>query len=97
MTVAEKQHKAKVARLGCMICRRLFDNLELADTPVELHHIRGGRGWGKGDYTTLIPLCVLHHRGAMGVHGLGTKRFPIHYGFTEEDLLNDTKELLKRR
>ena len=51
--------------------------------------MRGGRGWGKGDYTTLIPLCTEHHRGNTGVHGLGTKAFPKHYGFTEEDLLND--------
>lgn len=97
MSLAEKQHKAKVARLGCMVCRRLFINLQLEDSPVELHHIRGGRGWGKGDYTTLVSLCVEHHRGNTGVHGLGTKGFVKHYGFTEEDLLNDTKKLLERR
>ena len=51
--------------------------------------MRGGRGWGKGDYKTLIPLCTEHHRGNTGVHGLGTKGFEKHYGFTEEDLLND--------
>ena len=98
MSLAEKQHKSKVARLGCMICRRLFPNLQLEDSPVELHHSRNGRGWGKGDYTTLIPLCFEHHRGNTGVHGLGsTKGLLKKYGFTEEDLLNDTKELLKRR
>jgi hypothetical protein len=32
----------------------------------------------------------------MGVHGLGTKGFPKHYGFTEEDLLNDTKQLIEQ-
>lgn len=58
--------------------------------------MRGGRGWGKGDYTTLIPLCTEHHRGNTGVHGLGTKAFPKHYGFTEEDLLNDVTCLLSK-
>ena len=96
MTLAEKEHKAAVARLGCMICRRLFDNLELLDSPVELHHARSGRGWGKGDYTTLIPLCYEHHRGNTGVHGLGsTKGLFKKYGFTEEDLLNDTRNYLQ--
>lgn len=97
MTKAEREHKAKLARLGCMACRRLFVNLQFDDSGVELHHMRGGRGWGKGDYKTLIPLCLEHHRGNSGVHGLGTKGFAKHYGFTEEDLLNDTTELLQRR
>ena len=87
MTKEEKDHKQLLASLGCMVCRRLYD---ITHGEVELHHMRGGRGWGKGDYTTLIPLCVEHHRGNTGVHGLGTKGFPKHYGFTEEDLLNDT-------
>lgn len=97
MTKNEKEHKSKVARLGCMVCRRLFNHLQLADTPVELHHIRGGRGWGKGDYTTLISLCVEHHRGNTGVHSLGTKGFVKHYGFTEQDLLDDVERLLDVR
>lgn len=97
MTKEEKEHKNKVARLGCMVCRRLFSNLQLADSPVELHHIRGGRGWGKGDYKTLISLCLEHHRGNTGVHGLGTKGFVKHYGFTEQDLLDDVERLLNVR
>jgi len=87
---AEKKHKQILADLGCMVCRRLYG---IKDSPVELHHLRTG-GWGKGDYTTLIPLCVEHHRGNTGVHGLGTKGFVKHYGFDQQDLLNDTKELL---
>jgi hypothetical protein len=43
---------------------------------------------------TVIPLCPEHHRGATGVHGLGTKGFPKHYGYEEADLLKDTLELL---
>lgn len=33
-----------------------------------------------------IPLCPEHHRGSTGVHGLGTKGFPTHYGISEEEL-----------
>jgi hypothetical protein len=77
-----------------MVCRRLFDNLQLEDTAVELHHLRGGRGWGKGDYTTLIPLCLEHHRGNTGVHSLGTKGFVKRYGFSEQELLDDVERML---
>ena len=87
----EKKHKQTLASLGCMVCRRVYG---INHGEVELHHLRKGMGWGKGDYTTLIPLCVEHHRGNTGVHGLGTKAFPKYYGFTEEDLLNDAIGLL---
>ena len=91
MSNLEKKHKQDLARLGCMVCRRLYG---ITSGEVELHHRRKGMGWGKGDYTTLIPLCTPHHRGDIGVHGLGTKGFEKHYGFTEEDLLNDAQEAL---
>ena len=86
MTKAEAQHKAKLAGIGCMLCRRLYGPHEPG--PVELHHLRTG-GWGKGDYKTLIPLCREHHQGKTGVHGMGTKAFERHYGLTQQDLLND--------
>lgn len=90
MTKAEKAHKSRLAELGCMVCRRIFG--PHSPGPVELHHYRGG-GWGKGDYMTLIPLCVEHHRGNSGVHGMGTKGFAKHYGFDQSDLLQDALNL----
>lgn len=90
-TVAAQAHKDRLAALGCMACLRLRGPHEPG--PVELHHLRAG-GWGKGDYRTLIPLCVDHHRGPSGVHGLGTKGFPAHYGFDQQDLLDDALRLL---
>jgi hypothetical protein len=91
-TRAEAEHKAALAALGCMACRRIYG--PHAPGPVELHHLRGG-GWGKGDYLTLIPLCVEHHRGDSGVHGLGVKGFPKQYGFDQADLLDDALALLE--
>ena len=85
-----------VARLGCRVCQRMYPNAYLMDTPVELHHVRGGQGWGKGDFTTLIPLCVEHHRGNTGVHGLGVKGFVKQYGYDEWDLLKDTMVALEK-
>ena len=92
MTKAEIIHKGKVAALGCAYCH--FIHGPHAPGPVELHHLRSG-GWGKGDYTTLIPLCYEHHRGNAGIHGMGTKAFERHYGITQQELLNKAIELCK--
>jgi len=88
VTKAEKKHMQKVAELGCAVCRRLG----YAGTPAELHHPRRGTGMGqRASHFDVIPLCPEHHRGNTGIHGLGTKGFEKHYGFSEEDLLNYVK------
>lgn len=94
MTKAEQLHKRRVAELGCMACRMAM-NVFTPD--VELHHLRAGQGWGKGDYLTLIPLCYEHHRGNTGVHGLGTKGWPKHYAFTEQQMLDETLKRVKEQ
>ena len=91
MTKAELIHKGKLAALGCMACRRIHGPHDPG--PVELHHLRTG-GWGKDDYKTMMPLCLEHHRGNTGIHGMGTKAFERHYGFTQQDLLNDALALI---
>lgn len=91
MTKAERIHKGRLAQLGCMVCRRIHGPHDPA--PVELHHLRTG-GWGKDDYKTMMPLCLEHHRGNTGIHGMGTKAFERHYGFTQQDLLNDALALI---
>ena len=40
----------------------------------------------------VIPLCVPHHRGNMGIHGMGRKAFESKYGFTEMELLEDVRQ-----
>jgi hypothetical protein len=92
MTKNEKQHLSLVAELGCIVCKRLgFDG-----TPAEIHHLRAGQGWGRSSHYHAIPLCPEHHRGKTGVHGLGSKGFPKHYGFTEEELLEEVLRLCKQ-
>lgn len=93
MTQEEKTHKSRLVQLGCAVCFRLYGPHEPG--PVELHHLREG-GWGKGGYLTLAPLCFEHHRGNLGIHGLGTKGFVKHYGFTQHDLLNWALEKLEK-
>lgn len=86
-TKAEKEHYAKVANLGCSLCRYLG----FGESPPELHHIRRA---GKRSNAPVIPLCPPHHRGDKGVHGMGRKAFEREYGVTEEELLIYTLELI---
>lgn len=79
MTV--KQYMAKVAALGCILCRRLG----YADSPTCLHHPKTG-GKRASDWD-VIPLCYAHHQGPVGVHGMGRKAFERCYGVTELELL----------
>ena len=92
MNKSERDHLSAVAELGCLVCKRLG-----YETPqVEIHHLRAGQGWGRSSHYHGIPLCVAHHRGDKGVHGLGTKGFVRHYGFTEQELLDDVYRLLNK-
>lgn len=86
-TKAEKQHLAKVAELGCIICK----------SPAEIHHLRMGMGMGqRNDYKHAIGLCHVHHRtGGYGIaiHA-GQKEFEKNFG-SEEALLHQVERLLK--
>lgn len=93
-TKAEKQHMNAVAQMGCCVCWKLHGPHDPG--PVELHHARHGTGMGqRSSHMDVIGLCVEHHRGNTGIHGLGTKGFTKHYGFTEADLLNELKERMQ--
>ena len=84
MNKEEKKHYAKIAQLGCSLCR----HLGYGETPCEIHHIR--RFGGKRENAEVIGLCPEHHRGNTGVHGLGRKGFESRYGIDEQTLLNQT-------
>jgi len=92
-TLAEKQHLSRVAELGCAVCRRMGH----PGTPAEIHHLRAGTGAGRrGNNWAVIPLCPEHHRGSTGLHGLGTKGFPKHWGYGEIELLQDTVDKIEK-
>jgi hypothetical protein len=78
----------KIAELGCSLCRHLGNE----GTPAELHHIRRG---GRRSDAPVIPLCPYHHRGSnTSIHGMGRKRFNREFGISEEQLLEQTLELI---
>ena len=87
-TKAEKETYRKIAELGCSLCR----HQGFEGTPAELHHIRRT---GRRSDAPVIPLCPYHHRGSnTSIHGMGRKRFEREYGVTEEQLLEETLEII---
>ena len=90
MSKYTKKELTQIANLGCALC----NILGYGQTISEIHHIRR-LGSVRCD-SPVIPLCLEHHRGASGVHGLGRKAFNSRYGLTEEDLLETTKKLLSK-
>jgi hypothetical protein len=87
-TKSEKEKLRKIAELGCSLCRHQGNE----GTPSELHHIRRAGFRAK---SPIIPLCTNHHRGNIGLHGMGRKRFEAVYKITEEELLEQTEKLIE--
>lgn len=83
----------RVARLGCILCRRNGYH----DTPAELHHPRTGIGASRrASHADVIPLCPYHHRSSNeALHVMGRKAWERHHGITELELLNDTRKSLE--
>lgn len=92
MKKAEKEYLSKVASIGCIICYRMG----YPDSPCEIHHVRGiGLGLGvRNNHFNTVGLCPNHHRGNDGYHGMGRKAFERKYGVTEQELLEQVKEML---
>ena len=93
ITKAERAYMNRVARLGCILCRRYGHH----DTPAELHHPRTGTGAGRrAAHADVIPLCPYHHRSSNeALHVMGRKAWERHHGITELELLNDTRKALE--
>jgi hypothetical protein len=74
-------YESLVRALPCLLCR----HLGYGDTPSELHHLEFVRD-ALSAYAC-VPLCVEHHRGATGVHGMSRKVFAATYKLSDVDLL----------
>ena len=86
-----EDHIMKVATLGCALCR----HIGYAGTPAEIFLAKHLLTDKVPLEKRILPLCPEHHRGKTGLHGLGTKGFPKHWGFDEDDLLADVAGLLQ--
>ena len=91
MKKSERDHLNNVASLGCVVCR----NLNLGETPAEIHHIGNGTMSKRASNYETIPLCHFHHRtgnNGEAVHA-GRESFESNFG-TEQELLRQTKSEL---
>ena len=68
MSSPAKRHMDLVARAGCVLAPAGG-----CWGRVEVHHVAEGSGV-RSDFAT-VGLCVEHHRGGSGLHGMGTKAF----------------------
>ncbi|AIP29846.1 hypothetical protein DR64_754 [Paraburkholderia xenovorans LB400] len=90
-TAIERRYMGYVAALCCAVCRRLG----IEGTPAIVHHQRTGTGKMRASHYRTCPLCPLHHQGSgFGVHDMGRSQFADLYGFSEVDLVEETRGLL---
>ena len=87
-------HMARIRMAGCCVGNRGFGG---CSGPMEIHHVAQGSG-ARSDFATAC-LCQNHHRGGVGLHGMGTKAFCRLYrpfGDSEFGLLAWVNEDLAR-
>jgi hypothetical protein len=90
-TKAEREYMGRVQRLGCAVCRRLG----LGETPALVHHQRTGQGKMRASHYRTAPLCPPHHQfSGFGVHDMGRPQFEQMYGFSEVEIVEETRQIL---
>jgi hypothetical protein len=74
----ESKHMRLVADIGCVICLEKMG----VHTTAEIHHVAEGSE-PRSDFM-VAPLCPEHHRGQMGIHGMGVRAFCSFYELSNE-------------
>lgn len=93
---AERRYMGHVAARGCIVCKRLGYDVENMQALVH-HQIHFRGGWGKASNYRTIPLCNHHHVDTReGVHFLSDEAYEEMYGFTEQDLIEETQRALEK-
>ena len=84
------KHLDRIRNLDCLICEHM--GMDQKGLHSEAHHLESIRD-RFSDYAA-IPLCVEHHRGSTGVHGLSRRSFFDRYKLSDVDLLARTIKAL---
>lgn len=80
-TTEQKALWARLVARGCVICAQ----------KANIHHCGTGAG-GRKDHDNVLPLCVFHHTGALGIHTIGRKKWQEKFGteqYLREKLLRE--------
>lgn len=80
-TKAQRKRWDKIAQLGCIVTSSHCMGR------ITIHHCGTGAG-GRKDHDKVIPLCVEHHLGSLGIDGqrMSKREWQRRYG-SEEELL----------
>ena len=90
-TASESRYLGAVAALGCAVCRRLG----YGPSSAIVHHQRTGTGAMRASHYRTCPLCPPHHQhSGHGVHDMGREQFAQRYGFSEVELVEETRATL---
>lgn len=82
-------YMALIAELPCVIC---LHKIGVTVYGVDVHHV--GDASDRNDWA-VVPLCLQHHRGGTGVHGLHRRGFHRMWKTTDILLLAWTNKLLR--
>ena len=86
----ERDFMDRVAQLGCIACQRMG----YEDSPAQIHHLRALAGMGqRSSHFHVIPLCVHHHTGDVGIHTIGRRTWEETFG-EELDLYHQVLKML---
>lgn len=95
MRRADEEYIRDVKLLPCEICVRHYEVPADPQTSAvsDAHHPRTGAGAArKNDDQDAIALCALHHRNSNeALHCMGRKAFERHFGITEAELTESTR------
>lgn len=89
--MSARDYIERVRGLRCVVCTMM--GLPQS-TVTEAHHVESVRD-GLSDYAT-VALCVDHHQGPNGVHGLRRRGFEARYKLSDVDLIALTIRQLDR-
>lgn len=90
--MSAESHKRRVRALQCVVCQ----HMGMVQTSVtEAHHVESVRD-GLSDYA-VAAVCVAHHTGSNGIHGLSRRVFAMRYGLSDVDLIALTVRQLDRQ
>lgn len=82
----QAQYESRLRALPCVV----GFHIGLGCSCEELHHVGDA---DERDDTNQVPICVEHHKGATGVHGLHRREFHRRYRLSDLQMLAITRRL----
>lgn len=82
----QQQYEARLRLLPCVVGIHIGQDCRCE----ELHHVGAA---DERDDANQVPICVEHHKGPQGVHGLHRREFAMRYRLSDLQMLAITRRL----